>query len=302
MRKVTFAAIQMSMTDSIEENYQKTERLIRKAAAQGAQVVLPSELFLGPYFCKVMNKKYFALAMPAKNNPWLAKMAALAKELKIVIPVSFFEEYEGKYFNSIMMIDADGRELGLYRKSHIPEGPGYNEKFYFSPGDTGYRVFKTRYGILGVGICWDQWFSEVARSMTRNGADVLLYPTAIGSEPVDTHHDSMRQWQRVMQGHAAGNTIPVIAANRVGVEKDKDPETGEEIELTFYGSSFITDGMGERLKKANRTEETILLHTFDLDETFELRKRWGLFRDPMPHQKQQTEELQRHQDAVRAKL
>ncbi|OFX13640.1 MAG: N-carbamoylputrescine amidase, partial [Alphaproteobacteria bacterium RIFOXYD12_FULL_60_8] len=244
MRTVTFAATQMSCSADAASNLDKAEANVRAAAKAGGQVILLQELFETLYFCKDMDKAHFALARPVKGNPVIARFSALARELGVVLPFSFFEAgEEGGYYNSLVMIDADGKVLDLYRKSHIPEGPGYEEKFYFRKGDTGFRVWKTAFGTFGVGICWDQWFPEAARAMTLMGAEALFYPTAIGSEPQDATIDSSGAWQRVMQGHAVANCLPVIASNRVG------REVGASCSITFYGSSFIADPLGAKVRE-----------------------------------------------------
>jgi N-carbamoylputrescine amidase len=276
MRRVTVAATQMACDWDRDANVARAERLIREAAGRGAHLVLLQELFETPYFCKEQKPEHFALAHPFEGNPLLARMSRLAAELGVVLPVSFFERANNSFFNSLALIDADGRVLGVYRKSHIPDGPGYQEKYYFTPGDTGFRVWQTHVGCLGVGICWDQWFPEAARAMAVTGAELLLYPTAIGSEPAAPGLDSRRHWQRVMQGHAAANMVPVIAANRVGTER------GERCTLRFYGSSFITDGEGAILQEAPRDEEAVLTAAFDLDALAAARAAWGLFRDRRP--------------------
>jgi N-carbamoylputrescine amidase len=239
MTQVKIAATQMACGWDIEENLARAEELVRTAAGQGANVVLLQELFATPYFCPDQKQEHFALAQPAEGNAMIARFAALAAELEVVLPVSFFERANNAYFNSLAMVDADGAMLGLYRKSHIPQGPGYQEKFYFNPGDTGFRVWETRFGAIGAGICWDQWFPECARAMALQGADILLYPTAIGSEPDNPDLDSCGHWQRTMQGHAAANMVVLAASNRVGVE-DNDSAT-----MTFYGSSFIAGPTGD---------------------------------------------------------
>ncbi|MCG8465002.1 MAG: N-carbamoylputrescine amidase [Xanthomonadales bacterium] len=275
MREISVAATQMACTWDIEANVQRAESLVDQAAAQGAQLVLLQELFEAPYFCKDQKAEYFSLAKPAANHPLIQRFAKLAKKLQVVLPLSFFERDEQAYFNSLAMIDADGEVLGIYRKSHIPDGPGYQEKFFFSPGDTGFKVWQTRYGKMGVGICWDQWFPEAARCMALMGAEVLFYPTAIGSEPEDDI-DSAAPWQRVMCGHAVANHMPVIASNRIG------HEAGEACHLDFYGSSFIADEFGAKVQEANREDESVLVHRFDLDAIQNSRANWGFFRDRRP--------------------
>jgi N-carbamoylputrescine amidase len=276
MREVTVAATQMACSWDREANVAGAESLIREAAGQGAQVVLIQELFETPYFCCDQNDSYFALAQPAEGNPLLARMAALAAELEVVLPVSFFERANNAHYNSLAMIDADGRILGVYRKSHIPDGPGYQEKYYFNPGDTGFRVWQTRYGTLGSGICWDQWFPESARAMALLGAEILFYPTAIGNEPQDPALISKDHWQRTMQGHAAANMVPLVSSNRIGQEH------GEAAQLTFYGSSFIADELGAKVAEADATSRTVITATFDLDALRVKRASWGLFRDRRP--------------------
>lgn len=275
MRNVTAAVTQMSCSRDREENLQKAEKLVRQAAEQGAQIILLQELFETQYFCQTQNFEYMALARPLSESPAVKRLSALAKETETVIPVSFFERYGNTAFNSVAVLDADGSVLGIYRKTHIPDGLPYAEKFYFTPGDTGFRVWNTRYGKIGVGICWDQWFPEAARSMALLGAELICYPTAIGSEPA-LEIDSKDHWQRCMQGHAAANLIPVLASNRIGTE------TEGESSMTFYGSSFITDETGGIVEEADRTTETVLVHTFDLDETALRRREWGVFRDRRP--------------------
>lgn len=278
MTTVTVATTQMACTWDRVANLEKAETLVRQAAKQGAQIILLPELFETPYFCKDQKEEYFALAKPVQNNPLLNRFSALAATLQVVLPISFFERANNAHYNSVMVIDADGSQLGIYRKTHIPDGPGYQEKFYFNPGDTGFKVWQTRYGMIGVGICWDQWFPESARAMALQGAELLFYPTAIGSEPEAPYLDSCGHWQRVMQGHAAANLMPLIASNRVGKEK------GESCELTFYGSSFMTNPTGEIIRKAKREEETVLINSFELEEIRALRTSWGIFRDRRPSQ------------------
>ncbi|MGD9970736.1 MAG: N-carbamoylputrescine amidase [Sulfuricurvum sp.] len=272
---VKVAAIQMQMVEDKSANVAKAEQMVREAAQNGAVIVLIPELFEGYYFCKDMDKKYFDWAAPLENNPLIERFSRLARELEIVIPVSYFERDGERYFNSLVMIDADGTVMENYRKTHIPDGPGYEEKFYFEPGDTGFKVWKTRYANVGVGICWDQWFPETARSLTLMGADMIFYPTAIGSEP-EIGVDSASHWQRVQMGHSAANIIPVIAANRIG------EEAGESCTLTFYGSSFITDHTGEKVAEASRDQEEILYSEFDPALIAQHRHYWGLIRDRRP--------------------
>ena len=274
--KMTLAATQFACSSSAAENLDRAERIVRQAAGRGSQVVLLQELFETPYFCKDHLASHFELARPIARNPVVQRFQALARELEVVLPLSVFERAHNAYFNSLAMIDADGSVLGVYRKSHIPEGPGYHEKYYFSPGDTGFRVWNTRFGTLGVGICWDQWFPEAARCMALMGADVLLYPTAIGSEPHDASIDSRDHWQRCMQGHAAANVMPLVASNRIGVER------GEQYQMTFYGSSFIAGPAGEKLVEADRSAEAVITATVDLDAIRAQRHAWGVFRDRRP--------------------
>ena len=276
MREVTVAATQMACSWDREANVAGAEALVREAAGQGAQVVLIQELFETPYFCVDQKRDYFALAQPAPGHPLLARMSGLAAELQVVLPVSFFERANNAHYNSLAMIDADGSVLGVYRKSHIPDGPGYQEKFYFNPGDTGFRVWQTRYGILGSGICWDQWFPECARAMALMGAEILFYPTAIGSEPQDPTINSRDHWQRTMQGHAAANLTPLVASNRIGREE------GEAAGITFYGSSFIAGPTGEKIAEADSESRAVITATFDLDAVQAQRAAWGLFRDRRP--------------------
>lgn len=276
MRKVKIAATQFACSENRAENLDRAEALIRAAAAQGTNIILIQELFETPYFCKDQKGEYFSLATTRDENPAVARFSELARELGVVLPVSFFERAGQAFFNSLVVADADGTLLDLYRKSHIPDGPGYQEKYYFSPGDTGFKVWDTAFGRIGIGICWDQWFPEAARAMALNGAEMILYPTAIGSEPQDATIDSRDHWQRVMQGHAAANLVPVIASNRIGVE------TGESCSLTFYGSSFIADPTGCKLAEADRETETVITAEFDLDAIAAQRAAWGLFRDRRP--------------------
>ncbi|ELB1138648.1 N-carbamoylputrescine amidase [Vibrio parahaemolyticus] len=273
---VKFAALQLTKSWDLEENLAKAKKAIREAAQNGANVILPQELFAAPYFCKKQEAKYFELAEETANSHLIQEMSALVKELGVVIPVSYFEKAGNTFFNSLVMIDADGTVLDNYRKSHIPDGPGYSEKYYFSPGDTGFKVWQTKFGKFGAGICWDQWFPELARSLALHGAEAIFYPTAIGSEPQDPTLDSRDHWQRTMQGHSAANLVPVIASNRVGTEID------DGIETTFYGSSFITDHTGAKIAEAPREGETIIYAEIDLAATAKARHAWGLFRDRRP--------------------
>ncbi|EGQ8034759.1 N-carbamoylputrescine amidase [Vibrio parahaemolyticus] len=273
---VKFAALQLTKSWDLEDNLAKAKNAIREAAQNGANVILPQELFAAPYFCKKQEAKYFELAEETANSHLIQEMSALAKELGVVIPVSYFEKAGNTFFNSLVMIDADGTVLDNYRKSHIPDGPGYSEKYYFSPGDTGFKVWQTKFGKFGAGICWDQWFPELARSLALHGAEAIFYPTAIGSEPQDPTLDSRDHWQRTMQGHSAANLVPVIASNRVGTEVD------DGIETTFYGSSFITDHTGAKIAEAAREGETIIYAEIDLAATAKARHAWGLFRDRRP--------------------
>jgi N-carbamoylputrescine amidase len=266
------AITQLSFVDDYAKNIAKADDIVRKAAKAGAQVILLSELFEGLYFCQIEDYKKFDLAEEADNSKTIKHFQALAKELKVVLPISFFEKAGNVYFNSIAIIDADGTVLGIYRKSHIPTGECYEEKFYFTPGDTGFMVFATKYGRLGVGICWDQWFPEVARILTLKGAQFIVYPTAIGSEPV-LPKDSKDHWQNTMKGHAAANLIPVLASNRVGIEK------AGKSSMKFFGSSFIADQHGEKVAELGREEEGFKIASFDLKAIDDERRDWGVFRD-----------------------
>lgn len=283
MRNVTVAAIQMSIPETPEKSVEKAEKLVRKAAAEGANVILLPELFENWYFCQERRYDSYKLALPLEENPAVRRFQTVAKELSVVLPISFYEQDGNVLYNSVAMIDADGSVMGFYRKTHIPDDHFYQEKFYFTPGDTGFKVWDTRFGKIGVGICWDQWFPEAARCMALDGAELLFYPTAIGSEPV-LECDSMPHWQRCMQGHAAANLVPVIAANRIGTETvTPDSENQQQSSsLTFYGSSFIADNTGALVECADRTSDTVLLHTFDLDELRDMRLSWGVFRDRRP--------------------
>ncbi len=268
-RKITLAVLQSALTDDAAQNIKRISDLVREAAAKGANVILPSELFEGHYFCTSQEESNFARAYPWRESPAVKAMAKLAAELKVVIPVSIFEKAGPAYFNTVVMIDADGSLMGVYRKSHIPDGPGYQEKYYFRPGDTGFRVWDTKHGRIGVGICWDQWYPECARAMVLQGADVLLYPTAIGSEPHDDSLDTAARWRRAMLGHAVSNVTPVAAANRVGNENGQ----------LFYGTSFISDHTGEILGDLDRKEEGVVVATIDMDVVDRARAAWGFFRD-----------------------
>lgn len=280
MNTVKVAATQMSVSWSLDDNVDKAEQMIRNAAAQGANIILIQELFETPYFCIEQDAKHFELATTLKENKTIRLFQKLAKELSVVLPFSWFERAGKAFFNSVAIIDADGEVLGTYRKTHLPNGPGYQEKQYFNPGDSGFKVWNTRYAKLGVGICWDQWFPESARCMALMGAEILMYPTAIGSEPPPAPpHDSRKHWQRVMQGHAAANIMPLVASNRIGIEQATNDEN---YSITFYGSSFIADHTGDIVQDANDSDETVLLHSFNLDEIRKYRESWGVFRDRRP--------------------
>jgi len=283
MGTVTVAAVQMRCTGRVEENIARAESLVREAAKEGAQIILLPELFEHPYFCQERRYEYYAFAKPVEENDAVRHFAGIARELSTVLPISFFERDKNRLFNTVAVLDADGSNLGIYRKTHIPDDHYYQEKFYFTPGDTGFQVFKTRYGTIGIGICWDQWFPEAARGMAVKGAELLFYPTAIGSEPI-LSVDSMPHWRRCMQGHAACNLMPVVAANRVGLEEviPCAENGGQKSALQFYGSSFITDGTGELLKTMDRQSEGVILAEFDLDALAADRFSWGLFRDRRP--------------------
>jgi N-carbamoylputrescine amidase len=280
-RKVTVAATQFACSWDLERNVATAEQLVREAAARGAGLVLLQELFATPYFCIEQDQRYFELASPVTNNVLLQRFQALARELGVVLPVSFFERQRQAYFNSVAIIDADGTLLGVYRKTHIPNGPGYQEKYYFSPGDTGFRVWNTAVGRIGVGICWDQWFPESARAMALQGAEMLLFPTAIGSEPPPAAPlDSRAHWQRTQQGHAAANLMPLIASNRIGTEHSlQDPE---QLFIRFYGSSFIAGATGEMIEVASDDQQQILLADLDLYALQRQRDGWFVFRDRRP--------------------
>jgi N-carbamoylputrescine amidase len=275
-RIVTVAAIQTSYGSDLQANIDKTIGFIQEAASKGAQIILPSELFQGPYFCTTQDESWFATAFPALEHPCVTQLAPIAKALGVVIPVSIFEREGPCYYNSVVMIDADGTILGTYRKSHIPDGPGYQEKYYFKPGDTGFKVWKTKFATIGVGICWDQWFPEAARAMALMGAEILFYPTAIGSEPHDGTLDTRDPWRRAMQGHAVSNVIPVVAANRIGVEK------GLGDDQNFYGSSFVSNHRGDLIADMDRKSEGVAIAELDLSFLDKHRAAWGFFRDRRP--------------------
>ncbi len=280
-REVTVAALQFACGWDIDANIATAERLVRQAAKQGAQIILIQELFETPYFCIEQDSRHLRLAKPVDENRAVAHFSKIARELGVVLPISFFEKAGNAFFNSIAILDADGRNLGVYRKAHIPNGPGYQEKNYFSPGDTGFKVFDTRYARIGVAICWDQWFPESARSMALQGAELLFYPTAIGSEPPPALPVNSRDhWQRTQQGHAAANLTPLIACNRIGTERAlQDPDN---LYIRFYGSSFIADATGAKVAEAGEDEEAVITAKFDLAAIEELRNNWFVFRDRRP--------------------
>lgn len=275
-RSLTVAALQASFGPDMQANIAKIEGLVREAAKRGAQIVLPPELFQGIYFPTRQDPKWFAAAYPVAEHPAVIALARLAGALGVVIPISFFEKDGPRHYNSVAIADADGEILGVYRKSHIPDGPGYQEKYYFRPGDTGFKAWQTRAGVIGAGICWDQWYPEAARAMVLEGAEILLYPTAIGSEPYDLSLDTHARWQLVMQGHAVANAVPVVAANRIGVEEN------DGVSQSYYGHSFITDHIGALVARFGAEEEGVLIHSFDLDEIARYRAEWGFFRDRRP--------------------
>ncbi len=280
-RQVTVAATQFACSWNIDANLDRAETLVRQAARDGAQVILLQELFETPYFCIEQDSRHLRLATTLAENRAVARMTGLARELGVVLPVSFFERSGQAYFNTVAMVDADGTVLGIYRKAHIPNGPGYQEKTYFSPGDTGFRVWDTRFGRIGVGICWDQWFPECARVMALQGAELLLYPTAIGSEPPPAQQvDSRDHWQRTQQGHAAANLMPLLASNRHGLERSL--QNPDELYIRFYGSSFIADAQGAMVAEAGEDEDAVLLAEFDLAALAEQRDNWFVFRDRRP--------------------
>jgi N-carbamoylputrescine amidase len=272
LRKITVAAMQGAFSTDTKANVALVTKMVREAAKQGANVILPPELFENVYFCTFEDDKYFSLAQPFDGHPTIAHFSALAKELGVVIPVSFFERDGQCYYNSLAMVDADGTVLGVYRKSHIPDGPGYEEKFYFRPGNTGFKTWATKFGRIGVGICWDQWYPECAREMMLQGADILMYPTAIGTEPEESSLDTKDLWQRAMIGHAVSNVVPVIAANR----------NGQEARQEFYGHSFISDHRGNKVAEIGRTETGVIMASFDLETVRRNRAAFGFFRDRRP--------------------
>ena len=283
MRKVKYAGIQMQCTKSVEENIAKADKMVRKAASEGAKIILLPELFERQYFCQERNYDYYLYARSLEEDEAVNHFKKVAAELEVVLPISFYEKDVNVFYNTTAVIDADGSVLGIYRKTHSPDDHYYQEKFYFTPGDTGFKVWDTRYGKIGIGICWDQWFPETARGMAVQGAEILFYPTAIGSEPI-LEVDSMPHWRRCMQGHAACNVIPVVAANRIGEEyvEPSDENGGQKSSLVFYGSSFVTDSTGEIVMQASRDKEEIVYGESDLDENRDLRVSWGLFRDRRP--------------------
>ena len=283
MRNVKYAAIQMKCCNSVEENIKKADKMVKEAASNGANIILLPELFERPYFCQERNYDYYSYATPVNDNPAVKHFKEVARELNVVLPISFYERDENVFFNTVAVIDTDGSVLGIYRKTHIPDDHYYQEKFYFTPGDTGFKVWDTKYGKIGVGICWDQWFPETARCMTVMGAEILFYPTAIGSEPI-LEVDSMPHWRRCMQGHSACNIVPVVAANRIGEEivLPSEANGNQSSSLIFYGSSFITNATGEITSQASRDKEEIIYGETDLDDNRNLRVSWGLFRDRRP--------------------
>ena len=283
MRKVSVAAVQMQCTKNVEENINKADKLLREAVTAGANIILLPELFERQYFCQERRYDYYSFATPLNENPATIHFTKVAKELGVVVIVSFYEKDVNVLYNTVTVIDADGSNLGIYRKTHIPDDHFYQEKFYFTPGNTGFKVFETKFGTIGVGICWDQWFPETARSMAVLGAELLFYPTAIGSEPI-LECDSMPHWRRCMQGHAASNLVPVIAANRIGLEtvEPSIENNNQHSSLCFYGSSFITDNTGDLVCSASRDKEEVLVQSFDLDDLQAMRLEWGLFRDRRP--------------------
>ncbi len=283
MSKVKVAALQFSCSRDVTENIKTAERLTRQAAKEGAKIILLPELFERQYFCQERRYDYYDYAKAVSENDAVIAFKKLCKELEVVVPVSFYEKDGNVLYNSVCMIDADGESLGVYRKTHIPDDHFYQEKFYFTPGNTGFKVFKTRYGNVGVGICWDQWFPETARCLALNGADIILYPTAIGSEPI-LNVDSSGHWRRTMQGHSAANVVPVMAANRFGLESVEPctENAGQNSSLRFYGSSFITDPTGDIIADAPKEGECVIFAEFDFEEIRQERLSWGLFRDRRP--------------------
>lgn len=279
MTRLTVAATQMACSWDQEENLAQAESLVREAAGQGAQVILIQELFATPYFCIEQHYDHLKLASPRDQSPVIAHMAKLAKDLGVVLPTSWFEREGNAFFNSLAMIDGDGAVMGVYRKSHIPNAIGYQEKHYFSPGDTGFKVWETGFGKIGVGICWDQWFPEAARCMALAGAELLMYPTAIGSEPETPGLNSATHWQNTMCGHAAANIMPLVASNRIGRERALHDQN---FEMTFYGSSFIANHKGEKVAEANDHDRTVLVASFDREEVRDYRDTWGIYRDRRP--------------------
>ena len=275
-RTVTVATTQMACSWDSASNIANADRQVREAAASGAQIILLQALFETPYFCQKPNADYLQLATELDENPAIRHFQALARELQVVLPISFYERVRQARFNSVAVLDADGSNLGIYRKSHIPDGPGYHEKYYFNLGDTGFKVWNTRYARIGVGICWDQWFPESARAMALLGAEMLFYPTAIGSEPHDASIVSRDHWQRVQQGHAGANLMPLIASNRIGLEEQ------DGYSISFYGSSFIANQFGEKVEELGEGEEGVRVHSFDLDKLEQVRSAWGTFRDRRP--------------------
>jgi len=273
MRNVTVAATQMACDWNVAGNIGRADQLVREAAAKGAQIILIQELFERCYFCQKQIPAYLEFATSVEENLAIAHFRKVAKDLNVVLPISFYERANNALYNSVAIIDADGENLGIYRKSHIPDGPGYSEKYYFTPGDTGFQVWQTRYAKIGIGICWDQWFPECARAMALQGAELLFYPTAIGSEPHNENINSSAHWQRTQQGHAAANLVPLIASNRIGREIQDD------FAINFYGASFIADEFGEKVAEADAASETVLVHTFDLEMTAKHRREWGVYRD-----------------------
>ncbi len=280
-REVTVAAMQFACGWDIDRNIATAERLVRDAAKRGAQIILIQELFETPYFCIEQDSRHLRVATSVTDNRAIRHFAPIARELGVVLPISFFEKANNSYFNSIAILDADGSNLGVYRKAHIPNGPGYQEKNYFSPGDTGFKVWDTKYARIGVGICWDQWFPETARSMALMGAELLFFPTAIGSEPPPALPVNSRDhWQRAQQGHAAANLTPVIVSNRIGTERAlQDPDN---LYIRFYGSSFIADATGAKIAESDEETEAVITAKFDLERTAELRNNWFVFRDRRP--------------------